>query len=89
VVLYPLAFVSEHSETLVELDIEYRHLSEKSSVPAYVRVPTVGTHPAFIAGLAGRVRAILAEPQVPICHGATSMPCSASHRGCPLIAGAA
>jgi ferrochelatase len=50
VVLYPLAFVSEHSETLVELDIEYRHLSEKCGVPAYMRVPTVGTHPAFIAG---------------------------------------
>jgi ferrochelatase len=89
VVLYPLAFVSEHSETLVELDIEYRHLSEKCGVPAYMRVPTVGTHPAFIAGLAGRVRAILAEPQVAICHGATAMPCSSNHRGCPLIAGAA
>lgn len=88
VVLYPLAFVSEHSETLVELDIEYRHLSKKSGVPAYVRVPTVGTHPAFIAGLANRVRALLAEPQVAICHGATTMPCSASHVGCPLIAGA-
>ena len=89
VVLYPLAFVSEHSETLVELDIEYRHLSEKSGVPAYVRVPTVGTHPAFIAGLADRVRAILAEPQIAICHGATEMPCAGNHRGCPLIAGAA
>jgi ferrochelatase len=88
IVLYPLAFVSEHSETLVELDIEYRHLSEKSGVPAYVRVPTVGTHPAFIAGLADRVRAILAEPQVAICHGAKSMPCSGIHVGCPLIAGA-
>ena len=89
VVLYPLAFVSEHSETLVELDIEYRHLSEKSGVPAYLRVPTVGTHPAFIAGLADRVRAILAEPQVAICHGARTMPCSGTHVGCPLIAGAA
>ena len=29
VVLYPLSFVSEHSETLVELDIEYRHLAEQ------------------------------------------------------------
>ena len=27
VVLYPLSFVSEHSETLVELDIDYRHLA--------------------------------------------------------------
>ena len=88
IVLYPLAFVSEHSETLVELDIEYRHLAEQSGVPAYVRVPTVGTHPLFIAGLADRVRAILAEPQVAVCHGATSMPCGQHHRGCPLIAGA-
>lgn len=57
VVLYPLSFVSEHSETLVELDIEYRHLAEQAGVPGYVRVPTVGTHPAFIRGLADLVRA--------------------------------
>ncbi|WP_421995747.1 ferrochelatase [Reyranella sp.] len=56
VVLYPLSFVSEHSETLVELDIEYRHLAEKAGVPVYVRVPTVGTHPLFIEGLARLVR---------------------------------
>jgi ferrochelatase len=56
VVIYPLAFVSEHSETLVELDIDYRHLAEKTGVPTYIRVPTVGTHPLFIAGLARLVR---------------------------------
>jgi ferrochelatase len=56
VVLYPLSFVSEHSETLVELDIEYRHLADKAGVPSYVRVPTVGTHPLFIEGLARLVR---------------------------------
>ena len=56
VVLYPLSFVSEHSETLVELDIEYRHLADKVGVPSYIRVPTVGTHPLFIAGLARLVR---------------------------------
>jgi ferrochelatase len=59
IVLYPLSFVSEHSETLVELDIEYRHLAEKAGVPKYVRVPTVGTHPQFIHGLANLVRAAL------------------------------
>ena len=59
VVLYPLSFVSEHSETLVELDIEYRHLAEKAGVPRYVRVPTVGTHPKFIAGLATLVRSVM------------------------------
>jgi ferrochelatase len=55
VVVVPIAFVSEHSETLVELDIEYRHEAERAGVPAYVRVPTVGTHPAFIGGLASMV----------------------------------
>jgi ferrochelatase len=59
IVLYPLSFVSEHSETLVELDIEYRHLAENAGVPKYVRVPTVGTHPQFIHGLANLVRAAL------------------------------
>lgn len=56
VVVYPLAFVSEHSETLVELDIDYRHLAKEVGIPTYIRVPTVGTHPLFIAGLARLVR---------------------------------
>ena len=59
IVLYPLSFVSEHSETLVELDIEYRHLAEQAGVPRYIRVPTVGTHPQFIHGLANLVKAAL------------------------------
>jgi len=63
VVLAPIAFVSEHSETLVELDIEYRHLAARAGVPLYLRVPTVGTHAGFIGGLADRVRAALADPQ--------------------------
>jgi ferrochelatase len=52
IVVAPVAFVSEHSETLVELDIEYRRLASAHGAPAYIRVPTVATHPAFIAGLA-------------------------------------
>lgn len=57
VVVVPVAFVSEHSETLVELDIEYRHRAQELGIPAYVRVAAVGCHPAFIAGLAGLVSA--------------------------------
>ena len=45
VVVVPIAFVSEHSETLVELDIEYRHMAEREGVPFFIRVPTVGTAP--------------------------------------------
>ena len=55
-VVLPIAFVSEHSETLVELDLEYGHLAQESGVPVYLRVPALGTHPAFIAGLAGLVK---------------------------------
>jgi len=62
VVVVPLAFVSEHSETLVELDIEYEEVARHHGVPAYVRVPTVQAHEAFINGLADLVtRAVQPE----------------------------
>jgi protoporphyrin/coproporphyrin ferrochelatase len=51
-VVAPIAFVSEHSETLVELDRDYRRIAEASGVPLYLRVPTVGDAPAFVAALA-------------------------------------
>lgn len=73
VVIVPIAFVSEHSETLVELDIEYRHRAEGLGIPAYVRVPTVSTHPAFIDGLAELVR----DPRA--AHGRA---CAALGRSC-------
>ncbi|MGD9537842.1 MAG: ferrochelatase [Alphaproteobacteria bacterium] len=59
VVLAPIAFVSEHSETLVELDIEYRRLAERSGVAHYARVPAVGTDERFIEALAALVRGAL------------------------------
>jgi protoporphyrin/coproporphyrin ferrochelatase len=52
IILVPIAFVSEHSETLVELDIEYKHLAEESGVPEYHRIPALGVQPYFIEGLA-------------------------------------
>ena len=55
-VVAPISFVSEHSETLVELDIDYRHLAKRSGVPAYHRVATVGVAPEFIGALADLVR---------------------------------
>jgi ferrochelatase len=63
VIVVPVAFVSEHSETLVELDIEYRHLAEKRGAAVYERAPTVSEDPDFIAGLAELVRKALVEPQ--------------------------
>ena len=56
VVVAPIAFVSEHAETLVEIEVEYRALAQQSGVPHFERVPAVGTAPAFIGGLARLVR---------------------------------
>jgi len=77
-VVLPIAFVSEHSETLVELDLEYGHLAKDSGVPAYIRVPALGTHPLFIEGLAGLVRQALGEVK-PLCAGN----CPATATRCP------
>jgi protoporphyrin/coproporphyrin ferrochelatase len=54
-VVAPISFVSEHSETLVELDLDYRRVAESCGVPAYCRVATVGVEPGFIAALAALV----------------------------------
>lgn len=76
IVLFPLAFVSEHSETLVELDIDYRRLAEAGGAPAYLRVATVGAAQVFIRGLATVIRDALARP------AATAS--STGERVCPL-----
>ena len=60
-VVAPISFVSEHSETLVELDMDYKRLALSCGVPAYRRVPAVGIEPEFIAGLAVLVRRACAE----------------------------
>jgi ferrochelatase len=51
VLVIPIAFVSEHSETLVELDQQYAELSVEWGIPAYGRVPALGTQKTFIQGL--------------------------------------
>lgn len=58
-VVVPIAFVSEHSETLVELDIEYAELARTCGVPEYRRVPALGIMADFIDSLAGLIAAEL------------------------------
>jgi ferrochelatase len=84
VLIVPIAFVSEHVETLVELDIEYRRLAGRLGVPGYFRVPTQGTDPAFIAALAGLVRRLRQRPPgVTSC--AETGACPPAHHNCPLV----
>jgi ferrochelatase len=51
IVLVPIAFVSEHSETLVELDIEYKKLAKDNGCKNYTRVPALGINEDFISAM--------------------------------------
>jgi len=51
IVLVPIAFVSEHSETLVELDIEYKELADANGCKNYTRIPALGINEDFIEAM--------------------------------------
>ena len=59
VIVVPVSFVTEHIETLHELDIEYRHVADQAGIRTYRRVAPPGTDPAFIRCLTRRVLEIL------------------------------
>ncbi|WP_341787286.1 ferrochelatase [Rickettsia endosymbiont of Cantharis rufa] len=50
IIIVPISFVSEHVETLVELDIEYKLIADKYEIQ-YTRIPTLGTNKSFINSL--------------------------------------
>lgn len=50
-IVVPIAFVSDHSETLVELDQDYKKLALDYGAPSYERCQSLNTHPKFIQGL--------------------------------------
>lgn len=83
-VLCPIAFVSEHIETLVEMDDEYATLAAQSGVPTYVRVPTLSAQLGFIEALATLVRRHLAaSPALPLCGADRARTCPAHFQRCP------
>jgi ferrochelatase len=58
----PISFVSEHIETLQEVDIEYRELAEEAGIDNFQRVPALNTHPLFIESLGTLVTEALDSP---------------------------
>ncbi len=63
-VLVPVSFVSEHSETLYEMDILYRDVANEAGIKHYLRVPAMNCREDFIAALANLVeRAIALDAQ--------------------------
>ncbi len=82
ILVVPIAFVSDHSETLVELDIEYHEVAHKAGVPGYFRAPVQGSDAGFIAGLATLVRTTLARP-TGLCSFVGARTCPARFGDCP------
>lgn len=61
-VVVPISFVSEHIETLEEIDIEYRELAEENGISNWRRCPAPNTDPTFIGDMADMVYEALNEP---------------------------
>ena len=59
VLVVPVSFVSEHIETLYELDILYKHVAEDAGVTNFRRVPALNSDPVFIRALAEIVEGVL------------------------------
>ena len=55
ILVVPISFVSEHIETLQEIDIEYREVADAAGIEHFARVPALNCHPQFIQSLAALV----------------------------------
>lgn len=62
-VVVPISFVSEHIETLQEIDMEYREIAEEAGIETFRRVPALNTHPGFIDDMAKMVMEALEAPR--------------------------
>ena len=80
IVIVPVAFVSDHSETLVELDIEYKKLAEKNGCSFYKRVPALGIEENFIKGLAHLVLKSKTKGNF-----VSSTTCPSKYKKCPCL----
>lgn len=65
-VVVPISFVSEHIETLEEIDIEYREIAEEAGIHTFNRVPALDTHPIFIQAMVDLVLRAAAAPSLDI-----------------------
>nr|AUG32853.1 ferrochelatase [Paulinella longichromatophora] len=63
-VVVPISFVSEHIETLEEIDIEYREIATEAGVARFRRVPALDTYGPFIESLADLVEGSIAGPEI-------------------------
>jgi ferrochelatase len=61
----PLSFVSDHIETLYEIDLLFGEVARKAGIVEYCRPEALNTHPLFINALAGQVERVV-RAEVPV-----------------------
>jgi protoporphyrin/coproporphyrin ferrochelatase len=61
-VVVPISFISEHIETLQEIDMEYRELALEAGIEEFRRVPAPNIEPTFIHALSNLVLNALEKP---------------------------
>ncbi|MEZ5939740.1 MAG: ferrochelatase, partial [Hyphomonadaceae bacterium] len=83
ILVAPIAFVSEHIETLVELDHEYGLLAKAAGAKTYLRAPALGVEPGFLAALANLVEAAIPSPAGSVRSHCGHRICPAKWSGCP------
>jgi len=74
-VVVPISFVSEHIETLEEIDMEYRELAEENGITNWRRCPALNTDEGFIEDMADLVVDALSEPSTSVTEACVANNC--------------
>jgi ferrochelatase len=83
-VVVPLSFVSEHIETLEEMDIDYAELAHAKGIVNWRRVPALNTNPTFMDDLASMVMEAAAAPAISL-NAAIKIPSPPAGQAAPWI----
>jgi ferrochelatase len=62
----PISFVSEHIETLQEVDMEYREVALHAGITHFERVPALDCHPIFIHALGDLIEQALQRDRISV-----------------------
>lgn len=84
IIIVPISFVSEHVETLVELDETMRDLAKEAGVPHFARLGAVRTDATFIAALASFPEKL--RGQKTPCAASGQRLCPSKFTKCPHVA---
>ena len=59
IIIIPIAFVSDHIETICEIDMEYRQVAKECGIEDFRMSRALEAHPRFIAALADSIEVVI------------------------------